>query len=201
MWCLHLAGLDERKRRFAGVFFYNGGQGASAARDGISCLSFPSNLSNTPVEVIEHSFPVLLERKELARDSGGPGRQRGGLGQTLAVRIESSEPLSAAFMTERTRFPAEGLEGGGPGARGRVLLNGVQINPKESRVVQPGDLLEISTPGGGGFGDARDRDPAAVAADLDAGLISREAAEREYGPGRASVPVEGARREGKGRWW
>jgi N-methylhydantoinase B len=179
--CLHLAGLDERKRRFAGVFFYNGGQGASAGKDGISCLSFPSNLSNTPVEVLEHTFPIRIERKELARDSGGPGKHRGGLGQTLAVRIESGEPLSAAFMTERTRFPSEGILGGKPGAPGRVLINGAGINPKESRLVHPNDLLEISTPGGGGFGEPGERDPAAIRSDLEAGLVSPAQAEAEYG--------------------
>ncbi len=181
MWCLQLAGLDAKKRRFAGVFFYNGGQGASGRKDGISCLSFPSNLSATPVEVIEHIFPVVMERKALTVDSGGPGRQRGGLGQTMTVRIESGGPLSASFMTERTRFPAEGLFGGKAGAMGKVLLNGASINPKESRVIQPGDLLEISTPGGGGFGDPRERDRGVVLADLRAGLVSAEQAEQEYG--------------------
>jgi N-methylhydantoinase B len=181
MWCLHLSGLDQRERRFAGVFFYNGGQGASAGKDGNSCLSFPSNLSSTPTEVIEHVFPVVLERKELTPGSGGPGMQRGGLGQTLAVRIESSGPLSAAFMTERTKFPAEGLAGGRPGSLGRVLLNGSPINPKESRLLHPGDLLEISTPGGGGFGDPGMRGRQTVLADLSAGLITPEQAVKEYG--------------------
>lgn len=181
MWCLHLAGLDARMRRFAGVFYYNGGQGASAGKDGISSISFPSNLSATPVEVIEHIFPVVMERKELTRDSGGAGRQRGGLGQTMAIRVESGGPLSAAFMTERIRFQPEGFFGGKPGALGQVLLNGSAINPKESRLIQSGDLLEISTPGGGGFGDPRERDRAAVQADLVAGLISEEQAEQEYG--------------------
>lgn len=180
MWCLHLAGLDARKRRFAGVFFFNGGQGASLSKDGISCLSFPSNLAATPVEVIEHTFPVTIEKKCLTQDSGGAGRQRGGLGQTLAVRIESAGPLSAAFMTERTKFPAEGFFGGRAGAAGQVLLNGERINPKESRLVHPGDLLEISTPGGGGYGDPRERDRSAVRADLEAGLITAEQAESEY---------------------
>jgi N-methylhydantoinase B len=202
MWCLHLSGLDQKERRFAGVFFYNGGQGASAGKDGSSCLSFPSNLSNTPTEVIEHVFPVLLERKELAPDSGGPGRWRGGLGQTLAVRIESSGPLSAAFMTERTRFPSEGLAGGLPGAVGRVLLNGSLINPKESRLVRPGDLLEISTPGGGGFGEPGMRERRAVLADLSAGLITPEGA-KGYGldeahAGRREGTLSGDARESEG---
>ena len=181
MWALHLAGEDEHKRRFAGVFFFNGGQGASAAKDGISCLSFPSNLSNTPVEVIEHSFPIVLERKELAVDSGGAGQHRGGLGHTMAVRIESQKPLAAAFMSERIRFPAEGLFGGRHGSPGRVLLNGAPINPKESRLLHPGDLLEITTPGGGGFGDPRQRDREAVRADVESGVVSREQAQNEYG--------------------
>jgi N-methylhydantoinase B len=181
IWAVNTSGTDQADARFAGVFFLNGGQGASAHHDGVSCLSFPSNISNTPVEVIENSFPVTIERKELIADSGGPGTHRGGLGQHVAIRVQSKGPMSTVFLSERTRFPAEGLLGGGSGALGQVLLNGRVINPKESHVLEPGDLLEVFTPGGGGWGDPRTRARAAVAADVVAGLVSAAQANDVYG--------------------
>jgi N-methylhydantoinase B len=181
IWAVNPAGTSHSGARFAGVFFLNGGQGASSRSDGISCLSFPSNISNTPVEVIEHAFPVLIERKELITDSGGPGTRRGGLGQRVDVRVRSNGPMNTVFLSERTLFPAAGLLGGEPGAVGRMLLDGRTISPKKSRMLEPGDLLQVETPGGGGWGEPRARDRGAVEADIAAGLVSRETAIRAYG--------------------
>ena len=152
LWCMNVSGLDERGRRVATMFFVNGGQGASAHKDGISCISFPSNMSNTPIEVLEHTAPVEIEEKRLAEGSGGKGRRTGGMGQQVAVRIRSQGPATIAFLADRTKFPAFGLEGGYEGALGSITLNGRPLDPKRIHVVQPGDLVVLSTPGGGGFG-------------------------------------------------
>jgi N-methylhydantoinase B len=181
IWSINCSGVDHAGKRFAGVFFLNGGQGASSRQDGISCLSFPSNASNTPIEIIEHAFPVVIERKELSPDSGGPGTFRGGLGQRMDIRIRSSDPIITGFMGDRTHFPAEGHMGGAPGAPGRLVLNGEPISPKKLRILEPGDILQVFTPGGGGWGDPRGRPRAAVEADLSEGLVTAARASDAYG--------------------
>jgi N-methylhydantoinase B len=153
LWCLNLAGQRDG-RTFAVVNFINGGQGASARHDGIACLSFPSNVSNTPIEIMEAQSPLRIERKQLRRGSGGAGARRGGDGQELEVVVTGAQPLTAAFLADRLRQPAAGVLGGGPGATGRVTVNGEPINPKLQRILQPGDRLVMSTPGGGGYGVA-----------------------------------------------
>ncbi|MBI3108639.1 MAG: hydantoinase B/oxoprolinase family protein, partial [Candidatus Rokubacteria bacterium] len=134
---------------------------------------------------------LRIERKELRRDSGGPGRYRGGLGQVVSVRVTADQPVTAALRCDRTRHPAEGLVGGGPGATGTVLVNGeVNPNPKAKMRLRPGDMLTMETPGGGGFGDPHTRDRRHVEEDVRNGLISAEAARDVYGldAGAAATP-------------
>ena len=152
LWCLNLAG-EHNASQFAVAFFLNGGQGASMGRDGISCLSFPSNVSNTPIEVMESLAPVRVERKQLRRESGGAGKRNGGHGQILEFRSVSEQPMTAAFLADRLTEGPAGIAGGQPGATGQVEINGSAINPKRQQQLQPGDLLTLSTPGGGGFGE------------------------------------------------
>ncbi|CAN5512884.1 hydantoinase B/oxoprolinase family protein [soil metagenome] len=155
LWCLNLAG-EHRNRQFAVAYFLNGGQGASRGRDGIACLSFPSNVSNTPIEVMETLAPVRVERKQIRRGSGGEGASRGGNGQDLAFRSTSDHSMTAAFLADRLREGPAGILGGGPGATGRVTVNEAEINPKRQYQLQPGDILTLSTPGGGGYGESGD---------------------------------------------
>ncbi len=179
VWCINLGGEMRRgARRFATMFFFNGGMGGAAHRDGPSCRSFPSNVSNTPVEVMETTAPVRVLHKRLVPDSGGPGQFRGGLGQVVALQNLSPRPITASFLSERTRFPATGLFGGGPGGPGDVTLDGRKIDPKATHVVPPGGVIELTMPGGGGFGEPRERDRARVRADLDAGYVTPKGARR-----------------------
>ncbi len=152
LWCLNLAG-EYRRRQFAVAYFLNGGQGASSSQDGISCLSFPSNVSNTPIEIMETLAPVRVERKQIRRESGGAGAHTGGHGQDLAFRSVSDRPMTAAFLADRLREGPAGILGGDSGSVGAVTVNGTEINPKRQYQLQPGDLLTLSTPGGGGFGE------------------------------------------------
>jgi N-methylhydantoinase B len=154
LWCLNLAGQRDG-RTFAVVNFINGGQGASARQAGIACLSFPSNVSNTPIEIMEAQSPMRIERKQLRRGSGGGGAYRGGDGQELEVAITGEHPLTAAFLADRLHSPAAGVLGGQPGATGELTINGEAVNPKFQRVLQPGDRLVMRTPGGGGYGTSR----------------------------------------------
>jgi N-methylhydantoinase B len=179
LWAMQYTGFDSRGERFGNLFFLNGGQGASSDRDGISCISFPGNISNTPIEMIEET-PVLIETKAFRQDSGGAGRFRGGQGQALAVRVLNPTPLTVSFLSDRTKIPAPGFTGGLDGALGSVTLNGKPINPKETVIVQPGDLLVLSTPGGAGYGDPRQRDAWRVQEDVAEGVLSVAKARQDY---------------------
>ncbi len=179
-WAINAAGVDGQSRPFAGNFFLNGGQGASKNHDGISCLSFPSNASNTPIEVLEHIVPLLVERKAIIRDSGGAGEFVGGNGQQVIVKSLSDVQILLSFLSERTRHPAYGLFGGKNGRVGKVTLNGRPINPKRQWVMSPGDRLVLEVPSGGGYGEAKDRKRDAIEHDLREGLLSLQKARSEY---------------------
>ncbi|MFQ5693675.1 MAG: hydantoinase B/oxoprolinase family protein, partial [Nitrospinota bacterium] len=179
-WALNAAGMDRQNRRFAGNFFINGGQGASKGQDGRACLSFPSNTRNTPIEVLEHMVPLLVERKAVIRDSGGAGEFVGGNGQQVIVKSLSDGPILLTFLSERTRHPAYGLFGGRNGRVGKVTLNGRPINPKRQWVMNPGDRLVLEVPSGGGYGDPRNRRREAIEGDLREGLLSLQKARNEY---------------------
>jgi N-methylhydantoinase B len=151
LWIVNLAGVDRAGRGFANVLFFNGGTGAGAAQDGADCVSFPSNISATPVEVAERTAPVFIHRKALREGSGGAGGQRGGRGQEVVLECEA-EGVQAVFVTERLREPAPGLFGGAPGAAGAVLLNGLAFDTRRQQRLKRGDVLTLRTPGGGGYG-------------------------------------------------
>ena len=151
LWAFHLSG-DYQGQPFAFVSFLNGGMGASSYRDGLPAISFPSNLGNTPIEVTESRVPVVVVRKALRRGTGGKGVHTGGDGQTFEFEILGDSQVTISFMANRLEYPAEGLLGGKPGATGCVLLNGDPLDPKEHSVLNPGDRVTLSTPGGGGFG-------------------------------------------------
>ena len=180
LWAMQYTGFDSRGERFSNLFFLNGGQGGSSDRDGISCISFPGNISNTPIEMIEET-PLLIETKALREDSGGAGQFRGGHGQVLAVRVLNPTPLTVSFLSDRTTIPAPGFAGGLDGALGSVTLNGRPINPKETVIVQPDDLLVLSTPGGAGYGDPRHRAAWHVQEDVAEGVVRVTTAHEVYG--------------------
>jgi N-methylhydantoinase B len=100
-----------------------------------------------------------VERKGLRDGSGGDGRFRGGLGQALAFRVLTDDPATCSVFCDRTRIPAQGFFGGEPGAHGALLINGeAPKNPKAEQPIQPGDLIELLMPGGGGYGPPSERD-------------------------------------------
>jgi N-methylhydantoinase B len=109
-----------------------------------------SNTLNTPIEALEREYPLRIERYALRPGSGGAGRHRGGDGVIRAMRV--LEDCRLSLLTERRRHAPRGAAGGGDGALGENRLNGRQIGGKLSRDLRAGDLLEIRTPGGGGYG-------------------------------------------------
>ncbi|WP_433528486.1 hydantoinase B/oxoprolinase family protein [Micromonospora sp. CA-263727] len=140
---------------FASLLCFNGGQGASAGQDGHPTLSTPSNVSNTPVEVVESQVPVLVESKRIVRGSGGVGRWRGGDGQEITIRSVHPDPLDIIFLTERIENAAPGLAGGQDGQVGLLQVDGVDVaEPKGRTALPPGSRILLRTPAGGGFGPA-----------------------------------------------
>ena len=164
LWCLNLAGVNAAGRSFAHLFFVNGGYGAAHDRDGANILSWPSNISSTPVEMIEQLAPVKVRHRRLRTGTGGKGRHRGGNGQEILFEMTSPHPTVVSFLAERTRVEAAplGVAGGGAGAPGIVLIDGKPVDPKTQHVVARGSTIELYTPGGGGYGSPTER-PAALA--------------------------------------
>jgi N-methylhydantoinase B len=172
MWGMNQSGVRDGGKPYANMFFFNGGMGANMQGDGQTCLSWPSNVSSTSIEISEHIAPLRFHHKRLRPDSGGPGKHRGGLAQEILVECRSPTPIAVSFLAERTIFPAFGIQGGAAGAPGVLRINGIAVDPKKQYVLQHGDTVLLATPGGGGHGDPAGRDPAALRADLVAGYVT-----------------------------
>ena len=163
-----------------------GGMGASGRADGHHCAIFPANGANTPVEIFESDTPLIVESRSLVKDSGGPGRMRGGIGRKMAIRVPDDEfaplsPTSIAVQAGRYRYPPEGIFGGCPSEKARFLKNGKPADPSGLTFCEPGDVIEFYSAGGGGYGNPLERDPEAVADDVKKGYVSIDAARKEYG--------------------
>src|SRR4029453_13617675 len=135
LWAVAQSGVRDDGRPYTNVLFYNGGMGATPAKDGEGVLSWPSNISSTPVEVVERNAPLFFHWKRMRSGSGGAGKHRGGLGQGGLFAFESKRPIVLSFMAERTRFPAPGLAGGKPGGLGDGRINAKEIAPRRQGVL------------------------------------------------------------------
>ncbi len=164
-----------------------GGGGATSRGDGPSAIDSAAGfLKNTPVESMEAHIPVLAECYELLPESAGAGKQRGGWGTRFDFRILRPESIVTARGIERTRFEPWGLHGGSAARRTRTFVNAGKPDEREiGRIdvlrLEPGDVVSIRATGGGGYGNPLARDAALVAADVRSGLLSPEAARRDYG--------------------
>ena len=154
---LLIGGHDlDRERPFVYYETIGGGMGARPDRDGISGIhTHMTNTMNTPIEALEFAFPLRLKRYALRRGSGGGGQYRGGDG--LVREVEFLSPARVTILSERRKFHPPGYYGGQHGQPGEnVLLRGgyeeVHLAGKETLDVEPGDILSIRTPGGGGWG-------------------------------------------------
>ena len=162
--------------------FHSGGTGARPKLDGLSATAFPSGVRNVPVEITETIAPVVVWKKEYRQDSGGPGAQRGGLGQVMEVEHREGAPFGIFATFERVKYPARGRDGGQSGANGRLsLASGQELKAKGFQTIPAGERLVVEMPGGGSFGDPAKRDRAQVQRDVRLGLVSKEKAKAEYG--------------------
>jgi len=184
---LTLGGVDHRTgQRYVSYETIKGGFGARPGKDGINCVaSGISNTMNTPIEVLEMSFPVRVEYYEIATDSGGAGKYRGGCGARRAWRILGN-PSHASVCCERTKSPPFGLAGGKAGAPMTIALelpDGTRraLLSKGGFIAPAGGRVLFETPGSGGYGPPSERDPEALATDIRDGYVSAEGAKRDYG--------------------
>jgi N-methylhydantoinase B len=173
LWALSQSSTREDGQPYTTVLFFNGGMGATPVKDGESVLSWPSNISSTPVEVAERQSPLFFHYKRLRPGSGGAGRFRGGLGQDILIESRSPRPIVLSVMAERTKFPAPGLAGGAAGGLGDVRINGTRIDNRRQHVLERGDRVLVSTPGGGGYGPRGRRDKRLAARDRALGYVGR----------------------------
>ncbi len=174
-------GTRRDGRPFTALYFAAGGYGALDGMDGWSTLPHPSNMAVVPVEVWEALTHTSIVEKRLVADSGGPGRWRGGLGQSVTVRNDTGHLLVSHGMGNRTIHPARGLFGGGDGTLRHHELDGQTVHAKGRVEIAPGAAMRLVEAGAGGYGDPKAREPAAVAADLANGFVSVEVARRDYG--------------------
>jgi N-methylhydantoinase B len=134
-----------------------GGQGACPDAPGPSAVHVAmSNTLNTPIEALELEFPLRAVIYAVRRGSGGRGAQPGGDG--VIRELEALAPLHYSLITERRRHAPPGAQGGEPGARGRNLLDGEELEAKSIGRLTPGQRLRIETPGGGGHGSPASAD-------------------------------------------
>ena len=185
---LTLGGVDPRNaRQYVSYETIKGGFGARPNKDGINCIaSGISNTMNTPVEVLEMAFPVRVERYEVNPDSGGAGRYRGGCGARRVWRMLEGADATGALCMERMTSPPFGLRGGSAGAAAVVTLttpDGITRSlPSKGAFAAPaGSMIDMLTPGSGGFGWATERNSSSIGRDLLDGYVSASAAKRDYG--------------------
>jgi N-methylhydantoinase B len=176
------SGLDCNGESFSQVLFATGGMGASPHRDGLPTTSFPTNVGAGSIEAFESVSPLIVWRKQLRPDSGGPGRFRGGLGQEAEIEVLSPTPVRLSLLSDRRDHPAQGVLGGGPGAPALIEFDdGSRPHPKSRTTISPGTRLRMIYAGGAGYGDPKTRNPAAVARDLRDQYITPAAARAQYG--------------------
>lgn len=184
---LTLGGVDNRSgERYVSYESIKGGFGARYNKDGINVVAAGiSNMMNTPIEVLEMSFPVRVEEYSVLPDSGGAGEFRGGCGARRVWTVLGNSSRGAVCC-ERSKSPPFGLAGGQAGSPMRITLedpDGTQRHPlsKGAFTVPENGRIIFEVPGSGGYGPASKRDPAALADDLKNGYVSAEAAKRDYG--------------------
>src|SRR5262245_32650263 len=185
---LSLAGWRQHGRRWVMFCFFGGGLGGNPEGDGLNHGNNPiSTATIPPLEILEQLYPVMFTQWALRPDSGGAGTHRGGLGAIYEIEALADGDTEVFLLGERGKFPPFGVNGGRPAALNRFFYDtraGERQPPLVSKitdvVIRRGQRVRLETPGGGGFGDPRRRDPARVARDLAMGYVSRETAQRDY---------------------
>jgi N-methylhydantoinase B len=152
---LTIGGVDQVKGSYAYYETVGGGAGACPNRDGADAIhSHMTNTMNTPIEALEFAYPFHIRKYAIRQGSGGHGQHRGGDG--ICREFEFNNRTHVTILSERRKFPPFGLAGGQPGKPGcNTLVSRGEVRELPGKVsleVEPGDIVRIETPGGGGFG-------------------------------------------------
>ncbi len=186
-----------------------GGMGASSRFDGHHCAIFPANGANTPVEILESDTPLIIEERGLIMDSGGPGKQRGGIGRRMIIRSpddgeNSPKRTTIAIQAGRFIYPPGGIFDGKDGSKAKFLKNNENADPSGLTFCDPGDRISFISAGGGGYGNPFERDPKAVERDVQYGYVSIEKAKQDYGviieSDSLAVDLDATRKLRKEKW-
>jgi N-methylhydantoinase B len=199
-------GIDPRSGgRYVSYETIKGGFGARPGKDGINTVaSGISNTMNTPVEVLEMAFPLRVERYAVNPDSGGAGQFRGGCGAVRTWRLLPGADAVGSLCIERMTSPPFGLRGGRAGAAAVVTLTtpdgtSRELPCKGAFQAPAGSVIDMVTPGSGGFGVPAEREPGCVGRDLLDGYVTTGGAARDYGVGNPDALLKCARTEDEGR--
>ena len=185
---LTIGGTDSARGPYVMYMFNGGGYGGFNGGDGLTYGSGTISVSKTqPLEVFEQRYPVRIRRFALREESAGAGKHRGGFGAIIETEFLQGE-ATASFLGDRGRFAPCGMLEGTEGARCQVTIfqNGQTYIPehltKDDNVrLHPGDVIQLQTPGGGGYGNPLERDIALVVRDVQREYISQETARQVYG--------------------
>ena len=181
-----IGGITDNGRPWTFYETIGGGSGGRLTSDGVDGIHVNmTNTMNTPIETLEAYQPLQFKAYRLRPDSGGPGKFRGGCGIERVWTL-TSEKATLSIMAERNKIKPWGLKGGHGGAVGEYIL--IKADGSEEKLpskvtieIRRGDTLIIRTPGGGGYGDPRERDPEKTREDILNGLVSPESAREKYG--------------------
>jgi N-methylhydantoinase B len=169
------------RKRAEVLMFNSGGSGARPQLDGMNATAFPSGVMTMPIEATEHTGPVIIWRKELRPDSGGAGKFRGGLGQFIEIGSYDGYEFDVSLMFDRVFHPAQGRKGGMPGGATIVCKDdGAKMRGKGVQLVEEGRRVQMSLPGGAGYGRPVDRDRQAIIRDVILGYVSVENSKKYY---------------------
>ncbi len=175
------SGYDDRKKSpFVYWFLCNGGMGARPTKDGMNAVSFPANIATVSAEIVENVSPLFVIKKEIAIDTGGPGRYRGGCGTELVMKVRGVQSVALSPVYERCTYPAEGVLGGQAGEATRLSVNTGPMHPKKKTTLAPGDTFRAIHAGGGGFFAPSERAVEKVLEDVKNGYVSSESARSVY---------------------
>jgi N-methylhydantoinase B len=193
-----LGGFDPaRQRAYVLYIISGGGYGGSLWGDGLTNGCSTIGISKTtPIEVMEQRYPVLFEDYSLHEGSGGAGKFRGGFGVNYTVALRRGT-ARASMVMDHGRFGPNGAAGGAPGGVNKVVVNHhdrtyhpPHLSKDQDIPLTAGESVRVSTPGGGGYGDAFQRDPDAVAADVARGYYTVEQAAEKFGVVLAGAPAK-----------
>jgi N-methylhydantoinase B len=185
---LNVAGYRDDGSYYVMFTYHGGGHGASPESDGLNHGSNAISMATiAPVEILEGNFPIRYRQWALRPDSGGAGLHRGGLGSIYSFEV-LGRGARAFFLGDRGKFRPFGIAGGGPGLPNEILFRHgdrverpAMLTKATDVVLAPGDVVELRTPGGGGYGDPKARERENVARDVRLGYVSKGEAEEVYG--------------------